>query len=90
MACRSRYEEDDRDPPCDEKGHCPTGAVELLPENDQAYDLYKKIKLLGAETVFGFSEMKLSAFEAETLLEKMFLIASIIAEWEAAQKPQTT
>lgn len=87
MSCRSRYEEDDRDPPCDEKGHCPTNAIDLLQENDYAYDLYKKVKLLGPETVFGLLNISLTAYEAETLLEKMFLIASVIAEWEAAQKP---
>ena len=86
MACRGRYAEDDRDPPCEEKGNCPINAVELLPENDLAYDLYNKIDALGADTVFRMMDVTMTRVEAENLLEKLALIAGVIAEWKATQK----
>lgn len=84
--CRGNYQEDDRDPPCEEKENCPINAVELLPENDQAIDLYNKIEALGADTVFRMMDLALTRLEAENLLEKLAIIAGVIAEWKAEQK----
>ncbi len=88
-ACRGNYLEDDRQPPCEEKGHCPIGAVDLLPENYQALDLYYKIEALGAETVFRMADITLTQWEAEEILEKMAQIARIISDWQAQQKQNT-
>lgn len=83
--CRGNYLQDDRDPPCEEKDTCPINAVELLPENDLALDLYNKIEALGAETVFRMVDLTLDQAEADDLLEKMALIAGIIADWKTEQ-----
>ena len=88
MECRGNYQEDDRDPPCEEKGNCPINAVELLPENDQAIDLYNKIEALGADTVFRLVDLTLTSLEAEDLLEKLAMISGVIAEWKAEQKKE--
>jgi hypothetical protein len=62
--------------------------VELLPENDQAYTLYQKVHFLGAETVFRLMNLTLTSTDAEDILEKMTIIASVIAEWDEAQRQQ--
>ena len=90
MECRHNYQEDDRDPPCEEKGNCPINAVELLPENDQAIDLYNKIAALGADTVFRMMDLAMTMLEAENLLEKLAMIAGVIAEWKAEQQKAGT
>lgn len=57
----------------------------MLPENHLALDLYGKIKILGAETVWRMVDLSLSQMEADDLLEKLAEIAGIIAEWQAQQ-----
>jgi len=83
--CRGNYLEDDRDPPCEEKGICPINAVELLPENDLALNIYNNIEALGAETAFRLMGLKMTQVEAENLLDKLAKIAGTIAEWKAEQ-----
>lgn len=61
----------------------------MLPENDQAIDLYNKIEALGADTVFRMVDLTLTRLEAENLLEKLAMIAGVIAEWKAEQNAGT-
>jgi len=84
--CRANYQEDDRDPPCEEKGHCPIGAVDLLPENQEALELWHKIKAFGPELVFKLLNLKLSELEAENLLGKLSLIEATVNEFQAESK----
>jgi len=61
--------------------------VDLLPENQEALDLYGKIKLLGADLVFKMVDMTYSKIEAENLIEKLDLIANTISRL-GAQTPR--
>jgi len=54
----------------------------LLPENQFAFDLYQKIKALGADVVFELMDLKLTVMEAENLLEKMVYIENVINEFQ--------
>lgn len=93
--CRSNYEEDDRYPPCEEtrpgtnggqEGHCPINAIDLLPENQEALDLWHKIKAFGSDLVFTLVDIKLTKYEAEELLYKLSLIENIINEFQNQKK----
>ena len=83
----TQYQEDDRDPPCEK--NCPINAVELLPENDQAIDLYIRSRP-GTDTVFRMMDLAMTMLEAENLLEKLAMIAGVIAEWKAEQQKAGT
>jgi hypothetical protein len=54
--------------------------VDLLPENQEASDLWFRIKNLGADLVWRIMDLKLTQVEAEDLLAKFEQIESIISE----------
>jgi hypothetical protein len=78
--CRELYEEEKRDPPCEEKGVCPISAIELLPDNQFTLDFWHKIKGLGAELVFRMLDQTLTTTEAENLLEKLSFINHVVEQ----------
>lgn len=84
--CRGNYEEDHREPPCEEKGNCPIHAVDLLPENQQAIDLYNKIKAFGSDLTFTLLDLKLTKFEAEELMYKLSIIENIVNEFQSQKE----
>jgi len=51
-----------------------------LPENQLAVDLWNKIQAVGTELTFRMMSLTLTHREAEDLLEKLTLIAGVIAE----------
>jgi len=57
--------------------------VDLLPENIPAVDLWNTIQAVGPELAWRMMDLTLSQMEAESLLEKLALIASVIRRWEA-------
>jgi len=57
--------------------------VDLLEENILAVDLWHKIQAVGPELTWRMMDLTLSQMEAESLLEKLALIASVIRRWEA-------
>ena len=61
--------------------------MDLLPENQEALDLYGKIKLLGADLVCKMVDRTYSKIEAENLIEKLDLIANTISRL-GAQTPR--
>ena len=79
--CRSNYEEDDREPPCDEKGNCPINAVDLLPENQEPLALWYQIKAFGSDLVFTLSDLTVTKIEAEELLQTMSTIEGIVNDF---------
>ncbi len=87
--CRAAYEEDDRDPPCEEKGRCPISAVELLPENRQPVELYRLMKPFGADIVFKLLDLRLTPTAAEDLLDKLALIDATVGAHRSRQQPQS-
>jgi hypothetical protein len=48
--------------------------------------MYERIKALGFETVAGLIDLKLTGYEAENLLERLYLIDSIIADLTAKMR----
>ena len=84
--CRNNYEDDDRQPPCEEKGKCPINAIELLPENQTALDLWHDIKAFGSDLVFKLTDLTLTKFEAEELMHKLSIIESIVTEFQNSEK----
>lgn len=78
--CRGNYEEDERQPPCDEKGNCPINAIDLAPENQTTIDLWHKIKAFGSDLVFTLLDLKLTKYEAEELMYNLSYIENIVNE----------
>jgi hypothetical protein len=60
--------------------------VDLLPENQEALDLYHKIKAFGSDLTFTLLDLKLTKFEAEELMYKLSSIENIISGFQKDQK----
>jgi len=52
--------------------------VDLLPENLLAMDVYNKIHVLGAETVWRLLDIQLTVDEAAELLDKLEFITGFV------------
>lgn len=87
--CRGRYEEGDREPPCEEKGNCITNAVELLAENVDAMEFWFTTKNLGGELAAQLTTIKLTPYEAEELTYKLNLIDDTINEFRQAEQERS-
>jgi len=57
--------------------------VDLLEENILAIDVWNKIQAVGPELTWRMMNLKLTATEAEELLEKLAFISATIRRWEA-------
>jgi len=57
--------------------------VDLLEENILALDVWHKIQGVGPELTWRMMNLKLTATEAEELLEKLAFISATIRRWEA-------
>jgi len=53
-----------------------------LPENQEALDIFHKIKAFGSDLTFTLIDLKLTKFEAEELMHKLSLIDSIICDFQ--------
>ena len=51
----------------------------MTEENRVAYEWYEKIESLGFDTVFGLVDLKMHVTDAEDLLERLYLIDTLIA-----------
>lgn len=90
-ACRARCEENDVEPPCDETGRpCANNEIELLPENELAFELYFVSRMEGigptALELEFLTNPELKAMTEEDawdLLEKFKVLALTVRELEA-------
>ena len=60
-----------------------------MPENQMAVDIYNKIQAVGPELTFRLMDLKLTHTEAENLLEKLTIIANVIAEMREEKKAES-
>jgi len=62
--------------------------VELAAENQEVLDLYRQIKLLGADTVFALRNLRLTPLTAEELMHRLMLIDSVIGEIQQSNREE--
>ena len=53
-----------------------------MPENQEALDLWHRIKAFGSDLVFTLLDLKLTTLEAEELLQKLSDIDGIVNEFK--------
>ncbi len=58
--------------------------MELLPENAEILELYRRVKAFGPDMVFQFTDIVVNKIEAEEMLERLDLIDLILSEIRAS------